>query len=127
MFRPSATAIRDLLVLGGLADFEKFRVPVRGPKRAKNGKKWIFPVFGAVLGETLADQICLHVKCGPCEPCLGSHVSLGPGTWGRGGALLRQFGTGSVCQEPNRFGASGVFWEMFGSPEPRSHCATFSL
>ena len=56
---------------------EKFRGPIRGPKRARNAKKSIFPVLGAVLGEMPADQICLHAKCGPTEPCLGSQVSLG--------------------------------------------------
>ena len=50
MVQPPAAAIRDLLVLGGLGDLEKFRGPVRGPKRGKNAKKWIFPVLGAVLG-----------------------------------------------------------------------------
>ena len=28
-----------------------------------------------------SDQSCLHAKCGPSEPCLGSHVSLGHGIW----------------------------------------------
>ena len=49
MVRPPAVAIHDLLVLGGPGDLEKFRGPVQGPKLAKNGKKWIFPVLGAVL------------------------------------------------------------------------------
>ena len=79
MFRPPAAAIRDLLDLGGLGDLEKLGGPIRGPKQAKNGKKWIFPVLGAVLGYMPPDQSCLHAKCGPSEPCLGSHVSLGPG------------------------------------------------
>ena len=79
MVQPPAAAIRDLLVLGGLGDLEKFGGPVRGPKWVKNAKKWIFLVLGAVLGETPADQICLHAKCGPAEPSLGSHVSLGSG------------------------------------------------
>ena len=56
MVRPPAAAIRDLQVLGGLGDFpDKFRV--RGPKLANNATKWIFPVLGAVLGETPAEQI----------------------------------------------------------------------
>ena len=42
---------------GCLGDLEKFRRPLRGPKRAKNGEKCIFPVLGAVLDETSADQI----------------------------------------------------------------------
>ena len=47
----------DFLAFGGLGDWEKFHGPVWGLKRAKNAKKWIFPVLGAVLGETPADQI----------------------------------------------------------------------
>ena len=102
MVRPPAAAIRDLLVLRGLRDSEKFRGPVQGPKRAKNSKKWIFPVLGAVLGETPADQICLRAKCGPSEPCLGSHVSLGPGIWPFGGGAGGRFvGWGLVLSVGN--------------------------
>ena len=67
---------------------EKLCGPVRGPKLAKNAKKWICLGLGAVLGETPAGQICLHAKCGPSEPCLGSHVSPGSeiwALWGRAG------------------------------------------
>ena len=41
----------------GLGDLEKFRDPVWGPERVKNAQKWIFPVSGAVLGETPSEQI----------------------------------------------------------------------
>ena len=50
MVQPPAVALCDLLVLGGLGDLEKFRSPIQGPKLAKNAKKWIFPVLGAILG-----------------------------------------------------------------------------
>ena len=55
----AAAAIRDVLVFGCLGHLEKFRGPVRGPKRVKNAKKWIFPDLGAVLDETPADQLLL--------------------------------------------------------------------
>ena len=58
----------------------------QGPKRAKNARQWIFPVLGAVLGETPADQILLHAKCGPSEPCLGSW-----GRWGRNSSVGDRF------------------------------------
>ena len=72
---------------------EKFCGLVWGPKRAKKAKKWNFPVWGAVLGETPADQICLHAECGPSDPCLRSHVPLGSeirAQWGggRGGHVV---------------------------------------
>ena len=50
MVRRPAVPFHDLQVLRGLGDLEKFRGPVQGPKLAKNAKKWIFPVLGAVLG-----------------------------------------------------------------------------
>ena len=49
------------------------------PFGAQNAKKSIFPVLGAVVGETPADQFALYAKCGPSEPCLRSRVSLGLG------------------------------------------------
>ena len=107
----------------GSGDLEKFRGPVRGLERAKNGKKWTLPVLGAVLGETPADQICLRAKCRPREPCLGSHVSPGSeirALWGAGWGPFHRLGTGSVCPEPNRKkpfrpqpGATGEFSGMF--------------
>ena len=37
--------------LGGLGDLENLDLEARlGPKRARNAKKWIFPVLGDVLG-----------------------------------------------------------------------------
>ena len=111
----------------GLGDLEKFRSPVRSSKRAKNGKKWIFSVFGAVLGDTPADQICLRAKCGPSELCLGSHVSLGLRIWpfwGGWGSFL-QSGTQPT---KNCFGCNSAppasFRECFGSLGPRLRCAT---
>ena len=96
MVRPPAAAICDLLVLGGLGDLEKFLGTIRGPKRAKDTKKWIFLV--AVRGETPADQICLHAECGRSEPCLGSRVPLGPEKRARGGGgAFCRLGTSSVC------------------------------
>ena len=83
--------------LGFRGDSEKFCGQVWGPKRAKNTKKWIFLVLGAVLDETSADQICLHAQCGPTEPCLGSPVSLGPDIW-----ALRQ-GLGAISSAGDRF------------------------
>ena len=85
MVRPPAAAIRHLLVLGGLGDFKKFRGTGRGPNGSKTPKKWIFPVLGAVLDDTPADQICLHAKCRHNVPCLTSHVPLRPGIWPFGG------------------------------------------
>ena len=102
MVRPPAAATRDLLVLGGLGDLEKFCGSVWGPKLANNTKKWIFPVLGAVLGETPADQICLRAQCGPSELCLGTHVSLGPGIWPFLGGL------GAVSSVGDRFCLSGT-------------------
>ena len=45
MVRPPAAAIHNLLGFGGLGDLEKIHAP-RGPKQAKNAKKWIFPRVG---------------------------------------------------------------------------------
>ena len=39
MVRPPVARIRDLRVLGGVGELEKFRGPIRGPKRAKNAQK----------------------------------------------------------------------------------------
>ena len=50
MVRPPAAAIRDLLVLGDLGDSEKFRHPIRGPKRAKNAEKVDFTGLGGRSG-----------------------------------------------------------------------------
>ena len=50
MGRPLAAAIRNLLVLGGLVDLQKFRSPVRGLKRAKNAQKVDFPGLGGRSG-----------------------------------------------------------------------------
>ena len=48
--------ILDLLVFGGLGDLDKFRGRP-GPQTGQKAKKWIFPVLGAILGETPADQV----------------------------------------------------------------------
>ena len=103
--------------------------------RAKDAEKWIFPVLGAALGETPADQICLHARGGPSEPCLGSHVSLGSeirALWGGLGSISLvgdRFGLVGSQPTKNHFGRNSVllgsFWEFFGSSEPRSRCATF--
>ena len=138
MVWPPAAAIRDLLVLGGLGDLEKFFGPVLGLKRGKTAKKWIFPVWGAVLGLMPPDQSFLHAKCGPSEPCLGSHVSLGPGIWPFQGALGAISSVGDqFCLfgiQPAKklfFGGNsappGSFRECFGSSEARLRCATFLL
>ena len=50
MVRPPAAAIRDLLVLGGLGDLEKFRGPVRGPKQAEKRQKVDFAGLGGRSG-----------------------------------------------------------------------------
>ena len=112
---------------------EKFCGPAWGPKRAKPAKKWIFPGLGAVLGETPTNQICLHAECGPSEPCLGSHVSLGPGIWPFWGAL------GAISSVEDRFCLLGSqptktsFWPDLGATGEVSgnfwligtRCATF--
>ena len=43
------------------------------------------------------DPSCLHAKCGPSEPCLGSHVPLGPRIWPFWGAL------GAISSVGDRF------------------------
>ena len=57
MVQPPAAAIRDLLEFWGSGALRQIlRMPgaQNGPKTPK---KWIFPVLGAVLGETPASQI----------------------------------------------------------------------
>ena len=84
------------------------------------------------------DQSCLHAKRGPSEPCLGSHVSLGPGIWPFWGALGAILSVGDrfclLGTQPRKKAVLAVtrrhwgdFGEIFGSSEARSHCATFVL
>ena len=54
---PPAVAIRDLLDLGGSGGLREISRPPRARNGPKPPKKWIFPVLGAVLGQTPADQI----------------------------------------------------------------------
>ena len=53
--------------------------------------------MGAVLGERPVNQILLHAKCGPSEPCLRSDVSLGPEIWPFFGGL------GAISSVGDRF------------------------
>ena len=53
----------------------------QAPKWATNPEKVDFPGLGGRSGLDAPDQSCLHAKCGPSEPCLGSNLSLGPGIW----------------------------------------------
>ena len=63
----------------------------------------------------LADQSGWHAKCGPSEPFLGSHVSLGPGIWPFWGAL------GAISSVGGRFCLLGTqptkkpFWPQLGA------------
>ena len=133
MVRPPAAAIRDLLVLRGLGDLEKFRGPVRGQKRAKNSKKWIFGSWGPFWARRPPTKFV----CGPSEPCLGSHVSPGSeirALWGGLGVISSVgdrfclLGTQPTknCFSRN-LAAPGSFWDCFGSVELQSQCATFLL
>ena len=93
--------------------------------------------MGAVLGETPADQISLHAKCGPSELCLGSHVFLeseiqallgGLGAISSGGDRFCLLGTQPTKTRVGRNpGPAGIFQEILGSSEPRSRWATFWL
>ena len=81
-------------IFWGSGGLRKISRPPGARSRPKTPKKWIFPVLGAVLGETLADQISPHAKCGPHEPFLWPHVSLGPEIWPFffGGGAFRRVG-----------------------------------
>ena len=138
MVRPPAVTIRNLLVLGGLGDIEKFCGPVRarnGPKTAKSGFSRSWGPFWARRPPTKFD---LRAICGPSKPCLGSHVSLGPGIWPFGGGLgaVSSVGDrlcllGTQLTKKTHFGRNsappGRFWEIFGSLEAGDRCATFVL
>ena len=65
--------------------------------KAKIAKKAIFPVLGAILDKTRAEQICLHADCGPSESCLGSHVSPASEMRALGGGL------GAISSVEDRF------------------------
>ena len=77
-----------------------------------------------------------HAKCGPTEPCLESHVSLGPEIWPffwGGWGLFRRLGTGFVGYGLNRqktvLAVTRRHWRVFGiffgSSGLRLRCATF--
>ena len=78
------------------------------------------PVLGTILGETPADQTCLHAKCGPGEPCLGSHVYLGSklrALWGGLGAISSvrdRFCLVGPNQKKTRFGRNSAPPGVFG-------------
>ena len=81
--------IRDLLVFAGVSGTWR-NFAAAGAQNGPNAQKWIFPVLGAVPGETPADQICSHAKCGPSKPCWGPMCPWGS-RYGRSGGAGGHF------------------------------------
>ena len=61
------------------------------------------------------EQSCLHAKCGPSEPCLGSHVSLGPGIWPFWGVLAANSPVGDRFCLLGTQPTKDPFWPSLGA------------
>ena len=122
MVWPPAAVIRDLLDFWGSGGLQEISRPPGAPKRAKNAG------LGGILGETTPDQIRSHAKCGPSEPCLGFHMSLGPEIWPfrAGWGPFRRLGTIFVGQGPSqkKFGPEKTLKLLFSVAVPTSPFAS---
>ena len=81
-FHRKRSDFRDFFPFSTLgAPFQGCALKILSRFQAENGpqtlERLIFPVLGAVLGETPTDQIGSHAECGPTESHVGSHLPLG--------------------------------------------------
>ena len=68
-----------LIMLGTTPTMLGTTPTMRGTSPTMRGT-WIFPPYGAVVGETPTNQKLLHAEYGPSEHC-SSHVPLGSELW----------------------------------------------